>query len=187
MKNFKLFLIFCISIILTSCNNSSATKENSANADSSQSILTNKSDNEENQKKKDFLSFPDLKKLVTIDNLNKETIVAFLKENDDSWQYEGTDNKAIYFSKNNDEASKGIITYYFKYHAIEYTIFRKNQFFNISKNIKNENYTLTTSNENQYGGARTTYSSNEFVIVMEEVPLTTPGDSGFKILIAQKR
>lgn len=178
MTTFRVLLIVLSSVILTNCSN--RTKDEIQNSNIGELKTENKID-------KRFLTLDDLTDLISKDILNKKVIIEFLKRLDEHWAYIGTDEKGLHFMKSNDESSNGIITYFSKYHIIEYLLFSKNQFFNISRSIKSRNFALTDSKKNEYGRDVSTYASKDIVIILEEIPLTTPGESGFKVLIGQKR
>lgn len=142
---------------------------------------------DEKNKAKDFLEVEDLIKIIGLDNLDKKTISAYLKPLNKNWKAEGSDNEEIYFIKNKDEATKEMLTYHYKNYILEYITFSKNHFFQITKDIKEQNFEITKTSQNEFGGQITTFSSMKIFIVTEEIPLTEPGQNGFKVLVAQKR
>lgn len=177
--------IFSIALMLTSCGTNETT-EQEISKDKSEQINT-PNQKEEKIKTKDFLDLDNLITITNFDNLDSKTISEYLMPINKNWKLEGSDNEEIYFIKNNDEAKKEMLTYHYKNYILEYLTFSKNHFFQITKDIKQQNFEITETSQNKYGGQLTTFSSGKLLIVTEEIPLTEPGQSGFKILIAQKR
>ena len=138
-------------------------------------------------KTRDFLQVADLIKIISLDNLDKKTISEYLKPINKNWKAEGSDNEEIYFLKNKDEATKEMLTYHYKNYVLEYLTFSKNHFFEITKDIKEQDFEIAKTSKNEFGGQITTFSSKKLLIVTEEIPLTEPGQNGFKIFVAQKR
>jgi hypothetical protein len=58
-------------------------------------------------------------------------------------------------------------------------------FSDISKSFKAGGYVLTSSSHNKHGGMVITYKSNNYIIVLEDIPLTPPGESGYKVFVAR--
>ncbi|MBS1776625.1 MAG: hypothetical protein JSS64_10145 [Bacteroidetes bacterium] len=187
------FSIFSVglALILFSCNTNEAIKSDTPKVDNG--VVANEVEDTKEARtekviiSKDFLDLEDLIALINSDNLDSKTIAAYLKTTNKNWKLKGSDNEEIYFIKDNEETQKELLTYHYKKYILEYLTFSKNHFFKISTEIKNQNFEITNEKENEYGGQITTYSSDKMVIMTEEVPLTEPGKSGFKILIAQKR
>ncbi|MBN8861054.1 MAG: hypothetical protein J0H29_21865 [Sphingobacteriales bacterium] len=188
------FLIFTVSLtfILFGCDTNEAVQSDKAKGKAvSMAESEKEKDNQKDVEKvittKNFLDIEDLVALITTDNLNSKTISNYLNQLNKNWRYEATDNEGIYFIKDNDETTKELLIYHYKKYILEYLSFSKNHFFEISKGIKKQNFEILSKKENEYGGQVTTYSSGKIVIFTEEIPLTEPGKSGFKIAIAQKR
>lgn len=177
--------IFSIALLLTSCGANETTNPEISKDNAEQINTPNQK--EKAIKTKDFLDLEDLITIINLDNLDSKTISEYLKPINKNWKSEGSDNEEIYFIKNNDEAKKEMLTYHYKNYILEYLTFSKNHFFQISKDIKQKNFEITKTSQNEYGGQLTTFSSGKLIIVTEVIPLTEPGQNGFKILIAQKR
>ncbi len=191
-KRLLVFLTSCLFIV--SCGTNEAVKNDTSKKEDT---VRSENDNykdlqiEKEQVKtvviKDFLELSDIITLITTDNLNTKSIGNYLKQINKNWTLKGSDEEEIYFVKDNNEATKELLTYHYKKYILEYLTFSKNHFFDLTKEIKNGNFEMTKETENEYGGKVTTYSTDKMIIMTEEIPLTEPGKSGFKILIAQKR
>ena len=183
--NFRtLYFLIPILFVTTSCN--SNTELNKTDTDSNL-IKTNSNQNSSNVQINDnFLSLKDLMHLVSKDNLTRASIESFLKEININWKYKGVDKQEILFAKDNNEASKEVVTYHFKDYMVEDVFKSKNHFLSIIRSLKDNNFVKVKSAPNKDGDVETIYKSDNFILETIEY-FFNEDDIYFKILITQKR
>ncbi len=169
--------LFGLLLTIFACNNSN-------NNQSQTQIESKKNDT---IKPKIFLSLSDLLSLIDQDGLNKSTIISYLDSINTNWKFKGADDEEMFFMKINDEKSKEMITYKYKQFIIEYLTYSKNHYLDISREITAAQFKVTNEMKNDYGGQEYQYASDKYNIITKEIPMTEPGEIGFKVFVAQKR
>lgn len=134
---------------------------------------------------KDLLVLADLIGILQIQNIDKNSILEYLKIIDNGWKYNGTENEEILFSKVTNDNRKEMISFHYNHNILEYITFNDTHFFRYIKDFENRDFTITNTTLSQYGGNISTFSDGKFKVITEEIPLTKSELKAHKILLGE--
>ena len=157
-------------------------KNESNNSSSETEIITNS-----DEAKSHLLVLADLKHILLNNLTNENSICAYLKTIDNKWKLQGTENEEIIFSINQNSTCKEMLSFHHNHNILEYITFDDNHFFRYIKDFENQNFDITKTSVNEYGGNVSNFSDGKIFIITEEIPMTETGKNAHKILIAQKK
>ena len=80
-----------------------------------------------------------------------------------------------------------MLSFHYKRNILEYITFDDDHFFRFIKDFEYQNFEITNTSQNEYGGNVSKFSDGKLLVITEEIPLTQTGKNAHKILIAQKR
>lgn len=178
------FIAIIVALNLQSCGK----KETDSSSSEIEKEIQNNSENQNsNLEQKDLLVLSDLKHIIQNDIITENSIYEYIKTVNNEWKSEGTNNEEIIFTKNKNNTSKEMLSFHYKHSILEYITFDDDHFFSYIKDFENQNFEITNTSLNEYGGNVSKFTDGKLVVITEEIPLTQTGQNAHKILIAQKR
>ena len=182
----KLSIAFFTIIVALNLKFCGANETNNSNSETDKEIQIN-SDGQNSAENKNLLVLADLIKIIRNDKIDENSIYEYIKTINNDWKSEGTDDEEIIFTKNKDDTSKEMLSFHYKRNILEYITFDDDHFFRFIKDFEYQNFEITNTSQNEYGGNVSKFSDGKLLVITEEIPLTQTGKNAHKILIAQKR
>lgn len=181
----RIIIILFALIVALNLNSCKKNELNNSNVETGQEENINPK-NQSEYKSKDLLILVDLIGILQDKNIDKNSILEHIRTINNNWKYEGTENEEIIFSKSTNDATKEMLTFHLKYNILEYITFDDEHFFRYIKDFENQNFEITNTSQNEYGGNVSTFTDGKFKVITEEIPLTQSKTPAHKILIALK-